>query len=170
MNRFAGDRRRVPAVLTSIVVCFAIGAGLAGCGRDRVPTHTMVWRTFVQTRYGQGGGPVPDDVISEIIADVNRSFGGSTTHKVTGYWLNPQTNRVEADDELEIEVACPRQRLRDAQCMALRIGRQLRQEAVYFEVRAAEVQLLTTSHAAKSDCPNRAPDADAPGARMTTNP
>ena len=52
-----------------------------------------------------------------------------------GQWLDPSDSRLYRDESRRIAVVCDNARLWEAQQAVVKIGRELRQRAMYFEVR-----------------------------------
>lgn len=71
----------------------------------------------------------------QIIADLFTTFGGVTIDgPIAGHWIDDRDGRHYQDDSLRVTVVCDNDRLREAEDAVLAIGRQLGQEAMYFEV------------------------------------
>jgi len=87
---------------------------------------------------------VPSVEMQAIVAELFQRFGGATVSgPVQGHWMDPATGQAYSDDSLRIEIATERERLAEVQTTIVEIGKRLRQEAMYLEVRYYDgVQIL----------------------------
>ncbi len=80
------------------------------------------------------GTPVRDTVLEQLIDSFHNRFGGLTREgDVTGYWTDMDGTKF-VDKSIKISVECDRSRLQEAINAVLRVGRKLKQRAMYFEV------------------------------------
>jgi hypothetical protein len=94
--------------------------------------------------YFNDGSEVPNDTLQAMIDELAREFGGCSDEGITrGQWIDPADATLFRDECRRITVFCDRTMLDDARAAVVRIGRQLRQWAMYFEVRDYDgVQIL----------------------------
>jgi len=94
------------------------------------------------------GGEVPQEQLSRIIDDLAMQFGGCSDEGVTkGQWLDPKDSQLYRDESRRVSVGCDNRLLWDAQQAVIRIGKELGQRAMYFEVRDYDgVQVLEVPH------------------------
>lgn len=94
----------------------------------------MKWITLIPVRRNDGT-PVTKAEQRQIIWDLFQSFGGATVDgPVSGHWIDDKDGRHYQDDCVRVTIVCDNDRIRDAEDAVLAIGRQLGQEAMYFEV------------------------------------
>src|SRR5438552_2773217 len=101
----------------------------------------MKFTTLIPTTWNDGT-PVKASVLNRAIDAFWRPFGGMTNEGfVTGRWLDEGTEFVDVCVKVSIE--CDRTRLGEAITAVRRIGRKLRQRAMYIEVAGYDgVQIL----------------------------
>lgn len=105
--------------------------------------NMMQFVTYLPIRYNDGV-QVPNAEMQAIVADLFQRFGGATVSgPVQGHWLDTTTGQAFSDESLRVEIATERERLAEVQIVVLEIGKRLRQEAMYLEVRYYDgVQIL----------------------------
>jgi hypothetical protein len=103
----------------------------------------MQFITYLPTHYNDGT-QVPESEIQDIIRELFDAFGGATiSGTVEGYWKDTATGQAFTDESWRVEIATERERLAEVQTIVLEIGKRLRQEAMYLEVRYYDgVQIL----------------------------
>jgi hypothetical protein len=95
----------------------------------------MKFTTLIPLRFNDGR-EVPFEQINRIIDELAAQFNGCSDEGITkGQWLDPKESRVYRDESRRITVVCPNAQLREAQQAVIRIGQELGQRAMYFEVR-----------------------------------
>jgi len=89
------------------------------------------------------GSPVSSKELSGFLDRFYRRFGGYTVGTpVRGCWSDADGQRFD-DEALPVTVECDNSRLEEARKLVLRIGRQLGQKAMWFEVQYFDgVQIL----------------------------
>jgi hypothetical protein len=89
------------------------------------------------------GTPVRHSLLMQMIDSLWRPFGGMTDEGlVMGHWIAEDGTEF-TDQCIKISIECMRGRLEEAKRRVIRIGRRLRQRAMYFEVSGYDgVQLL----------------------------
>lgn len=130
--------------VATLVVLLALT--VVGCSEPLRDGDRIVWRTFLPLEYGDAPGTaVPAEVHEALLRQIVTQFGGCTTRPgVIGYWRDPDTGELVVDRQIEVEVVCAARQRNVAEQLTLEIGRTLRQKAVYFEVRTADVQIIET--------------------------
>jgi hypothetical protein len=93
------------------------------------------------------GTPVSEQEIEEILLDLTAQFRGVTLEGATiGHWTDPADGKHYRDEGLKLSVVCANELLAAAEAAVMKIGRQLGQKAIYFEVRDFDgVRFLTIS-------------------------
>ena len=93
------------------------------------------------------GQPLGDAMIDSIIKGLAKQFSGCTTvgmvegHSVDG-------GKLQRDKSLRVEIVCENSRLWEVQQAIIKIGRELSQRSMYFEVRDYDgVQFLAVEAA-----------------------
>lgn len=101
----------------------------------------MKFTTLVPLKRNDGS-PVGTKEINRILRRLQTRFGGLTVEgQVAGRWM--EAGQVYQDESLKISVACDNSRLEEARGEVLRIGRELGQLAMFFEVQYYDgVQIL----------------------------
>jgi hypothetical protein len=95
----------------------------------------MKFTTLIPLRFNDGR-EVPLEQISRIIDQLAAQFNGCSDEGITkGQWLDPKNSRVYRDESRRITVVCENSQLREAEQAVIRIGQELGQRAMYFEVR-----------------------------------
>lgn len=95
----------------------------------------MKFTTLIPLRFNDGR-EVPIEQMDRIIDDLVKQFKGCSDEGVTkGQWLDPDDERLYRDECRRITVVCANSRLPEAQRAVIRIGQELDQLAMYFEVR-----------------------------------
>jgi hypothetical protein len=93
----------------------------------------MKFTTLIPTTHNDGT-PVKPSVLHRVVESLWRPFSGMTQEgPVSGRWIDDD-GREFADVCLKISIECDRGRLPEAVRAVKRIGRRLRQRAMYFEV------------------------------------
>ena len=103
----------------------------------------MKFTTLIPLQFNDGK-EVPPKQITQIIDELAFQFRGCSDEGVTkGQWLDPQDSRLYRDESQRISVVCSNDRLEEAKLAVIKIGMELGQRAMYFEVRDYDgVQLL----------------------------
>lgn len=103
----------------------------------------MKFTTLIPLRFNDGT-EVPPNQMTRIIDELAFQFRGCSDEGLTkGQWLDPQDSRLYRDESQRISVVCSNDRLWEAQQAVIKIGMELGQLAMYFEVRDYDgVQLL----------------------------
>lgn len=93
----------------------------------------MKFTTLIPKAYNDGT-PVPDRLLRRVIAQLREQFGASTVEsEVHGYWSDDD-GILYHDSSSMVSVGCDNSRLNDAIRAVRRIGRLIKQKAMYFEV------------------------------------
>lgn len=102
----------------------------------------MKFATLIPTTWNDGT-PVKPSVLNQLMDDLWRPFGGMTDEgKVTGHWIDNDGTEF-TDVCMRVSIECDRTRLGEAMRAVKRLGRKLKQRAMYFEVSGYDgVQLL----------------------------
>lgn len=103
----------------------------------------MKFTTLIPLRFNDGT-EVPATQLTRITDGLAFQFRGCSDEGVTkGQWLDPQHSRLYRDESQRISVVCSNDRLDEAKQAVIKIGIELGQKAMYFEVRDYDgVQLL----------------------------
>jgi hypothetical protein len=98
--------------------------------------------TLIPTRRNDGTAVKPS-ALARLIDNLWRPFGGMTNEGlVTGHWIDEDGTDF-TDVCVKVSIECDRGRLDEALKAVRRIGRKLRQRAMYFEVSGYDgVQIL----------------------------
>ena len=95
----------------------------------------MKFTTLIPLRFNDGR-EVPAEQMDRIIDDLARQFKGCSDEGVTkGQWLDPKEARLYRDKSNRVTVVCDNAQLWKAQEAVVKIGQELGQRAMYFEVR-----------------------------------
>ena len=95
----------------------------------------MKFTTLIPMRFNDGR-EVPLAQINRIIDALAAQFNGCSDEGVTkGQWLDPKDSRLYRDESRRITVVCNNAQLREAERAVIKIGQELGQSAMYFEVR-----------------------------------
>ena len=103
----------------------------------------MKFTTLLPMHFNDGS-EVPPDLISSILDRLALQFGGCSDEGITkGQWLDPKDQTLYRDESRRVAVSCDNRLLWEAQQAVIKIGKELGQRAVYFEVRDYDgVQIL----------------------------
>jgi hypothetical protein len=94
----------------------------------------MTFTTLLPKRRNDGSA-VSRTERNGILASLRSQFGGvSAEGEIEGQWVDDD-GTVHRDRSLKVTVACDRERLHEAEEAVKKIGRQLGQKAMYFEIR-----------------------------------
>jgi hypothetical protein len=95
----------------------------------------MKLTTLIPLRFNDGR-EVSAEQIRRIIDQLAVQFNGCSDEGITkGQWLDPKDSRLYRDESRRITVVCDNSRLREAEQAVIRIGHELGQRTMYFEVR-----------------------------------
>jgi hypothetical protein len=95
----------------------------------------MKFTTLIPMRFNDGR-EVPLEQINRIIDELAARFDGCSDEGITkGQWLDPKDSRLYRDESRRITVVCDNAQLREAERAVIKIGQELGQRAMYFEVR-----------------------------------
>jgi hypothetical protein len=102
----------------------------------------MKFTTLIPTAQDDGTVVKPS-ALNRLLDSLWRPFGGMTNEGfVTGHWTDADGTEF-TDVCLKVSIDCDRNRLQDALVAVRRVGRRLRQRAMYFEVAGYDgVQIL----------------------------
>lgn len=108
----------------------------------------MKFTTFIPTTRNDGAAFKPS-VLHRVVECLWRPFNGITKEGlVTGHWIDEDGTEF-VDVCLKVSIECERDRLFEAIKAVRRVGRQLNQKAMYFEVDGYDgVQILRISASA----------------------
>ena len=103
----------------------------------------MKFTTLLPLRFNDGR-EVPAEQMNRILDDLVLQFGGCSDEGLTkGQWLDPRDRTLYRDESRRISISCDNRLLREAQQAVIKIGKELGQRAMYFEVRDYDgVQIL----------------------------
>jgi hypothetical protein len=103
----------------------------------------MKFTTLIPLRLNDGR-EVPQDQMNRIIDGLVLQFSGCSDEGVTkGQWLDPKDSQLYRDESRRITVVCDNRLLAEAMQAVVKIGKDLGQRVMYFEVRDYDgVQLL----------------------------
>ena len=95
----------------------------------------MKFTTLLPIRFNDGR-EVPHEQMTRIIDELAFQFSGSSDEGVTkGQWLDPKGSGLYRDESRRITVVSENRLLWEAQQTVIKIGKDLGQRAMYFEVR-----------------------------------
>jgi hypothetical protein len=95
----------------------------------------MKFTTLLPLRFNDGR-EVSQEQMDRIIDELSFQFRGCSDEGVTkGQWLDPKDSQLYRDESRRISVVCENRLLFDAQQAVIKIGKELGQRAMYFEVR-----------------------------------
>jgi|ERR1043165_3814406 hypothetical protein len=95
----------------------------------------MKFTTLIPMRYNDGR-EVSAEQLDRIIDELAQRFQGCSDEGITkGQWLDPKGAGLFRDESRRVSVVCDNTRLVEAQMAVVKIGKQLGQIAMYFEVR-----------------------------------
>jgi hypothetical protein len=108
---------------------------------------SMKFTTLIPTRFNDGKR-VPARTLRRFMEDLTKEFGGCSEEGLTkGQWIDPADATRYRDETIRVSVVCDRIQLSEARQAVIRIGSELRQRAMYFEVRDYDgVQILEIPH------------------------
>jgi hypothetical protein len=103
----------------------------------------MKFTTLLPMRFNDGT-EVPPERINQILDNLALQFGGCSDEGITkGQWIDPKDQTLYRDESRRVVVSCDNRLLWEAQQAVIRIGKELGQRAMYFEVRDYDgVQIL----------------------------
>jgi len=119
------------------------------CGSLIPPRErSMKFTTLIPLRFNDGQ-PVPVEQMGRIIDELVVQFNGCSDEGITkGQWVDPKDLQLYRDESRRIFVVCDNRLLWEAQQAVIRIGKELGQLVMYFEVRDYDgVQLLEVPQA-----------------------
>jgi hypothetical protein len=95
----------------------------------------MKFTTLIPLRFNDGQ-QVPPDQINRIIDELVLLFKGCSDEGITkGQWLDPKDAQLYRDESRRVAIVCDNQLLWEAQQAVIKIGKELGQLVMYFEVR-----------------------------------
>ena len=99
--------------------------------------------TLIPMRFNDGR-EVPQEQMTRIIDELALQFSGCSDEGVTkGQWLDPKDSQLYRDESRRVSVVCSNDLLLEARQAVIRIGKEIGQRAMYFEVRDYDgVQIL----------------------------
>jgi hypothetical protein len=102
----------------------------------------MKFTTLIPTT-GNDGTPIKESILLQLIAGLWRPFRGMTNERlVSGHWIDDDGTEFR-DACVKISIECDRSRVQEAIKAVRRIGRRLKQRAMFFEVSGYDgVQIL----------------------------
>ena len=109
----------------------------------------MKFTTLIPIRFNDGSR-VPTRTLRRIINNLATQFGGCSEEGLTkGQWIDPGDAARYHDESIRVSVVCDRVMLNEAREAVIHIGTELRQRAMYFEVRDYDgVQILEIPYSA----------------------
>lgn len=105
----------------------------------------MIKITTLIPLYRNGEPPVraPKDEIEDILDEIYDHFGGYTVEgRTRGRWLDQETGLDYRDLCLKVSVAIEESRLAEAEMLVAKIGKQLGQIEMFFEIHPTTVKFL----------------------------
>jgi hypothetical protein len=95
----------------------------------------MKFTTLIPTRFNDRSR-VPARTLRRIIKSLATQFGGCSEEGITkGQWIDPADATRFHDETIRVSVVCDRVMLDEARETVIHIGMELRQRAMYFEIR-----------------------------------
>lgn len=95
----------------------------------------MKFTTIIPTCRNDGS-PVAPAEIDQILLDLAIGFGGWTNEgRTVGHWIDPKDGTHYQDEGLKVSVVCENDQLPMAEVAVQKIGKQLGQKTMYFEIR-----------------------------------
>lgn len=95
----------------------------------------MRFTTIIPIRRNSGS-KVSQAELQGIYDRLTARFGGMTQEgRTRGQWIDPKDGRLYRDEGWKVSVVCDNEQLADAESVVRKIGKQLGQKAMYFEVR-----------------------------------
>jgi hypothetical protein len=109
---------------------------------------SIKFTTLIPTKFNDGRR-IPARTLQRFMAELTERFGGCSEEGLTkGRWIDLADATEYRDESIRVSVVCDRIQLDDAKESVIRIGSELRQRAMYFEVRDHDgVQILEIPHA-----------------------
>jgi hypothetical protein len=103
----------------------------------------MKFTTLIPVRFNDGRR-VPRRRLATFMRQFAEQFGGCSEEGITkGQWVDPEDAVHFHDESIRVSVVCDRVMLDEARAAVVRIGQELKQRAMYFEVRDYDgVQIL----------------------------
>ena len=103
----------------------------------------MKFTTLIPMRFNDGR-EVAQEQMNRIIDELAVQFSGCSDEGVTkGQWLDPKDSQLYRDESRRVTVVCDNHLLWEARQAVVKIGKELGQRVMYFEVRDYDgVQLL----------------------------
>jgi len=101
----------------------------------------MQFRTLIPTTLNDGT-PVSTEYVKNLATKLALQFGGCTTEgTMQGVWID--NGQIYHDEVVCLSVVCEKDQLEEAHQAVMQVGRELRQLAMFFEVRYYDgVQIL----------------------------
>lgn len=95
----------------------------------------MKFTTLIPMRFNDGQ-EVPADQLDRLIDGLAQQFKGCSDEGITkGQWLDVRVDRLYRDESRRVTVVCENAQLWEARDAVIKIGQELGQRAMYFEVR-----------------------------------
>ena len=95
----------------------------------------MKFTTLIPLRFNDGR-EVPPEEMDRIIDGLAEQFDGCSDEGLTkGQWLDPKAARLYRDESRRVSVVCENEKLWEAHQAVIKIGQELGQRVMYFEVR-----------------------------------
>lgn len=95
----------------------------------------MKFTTLIPLRFNDGR-EVPAALMNDFIDELTFEFSGCSDEGETkGQWIDPSDSRLYRDKSRRVTVLCDNSMLWKAEQAVIKIGQQLGQRAMYFEVR-----------------------------------
>ncbi|HWL10362.1 MAG TPA: hypothetical protein VNQ76_18300 [Planctomicrobium sp.] len=95
----------------------------------------MQFRTLIPTTFNDGT-PIAADYVSNKAREFAILFGGSTVEgTMQGTWIDTTDGQIYLDEVVAISVVCENDQIEEARQAVIQIGRDLKQKAMFFEVR-----------------------------------
>jgi hypothetical protein len=95
----------------------------------------MKFTTLIPLRFNDGTEVSPKQM-TRTIDELAFQFRGCSDEGVTkGQWLDPQDSRLYRDESQRTSVVCSNDRLQETQQAVIKIGIELGQRAMYFDLR-----------------------------------
>ena len=103
----------------------------------------MKFTTLIPLQFNDGTH-VPEERLDQFVNELAIQFGGCSDEGITkGQWIDPQDSLLYRDESRRISVVCDNSLLWESQQAVIKIGRELGQRVMYFEVRDYDgVQIL----------------------------
>jgi hypothetical protein len=140
-RHFAVHVSKGGALVVGKHLCYYLNRGEEkGCPPGRL--YAMKFTTLIPTTWNDGT-PIKSAVLERVLDALWRPFRAMTKEGyVTGHWIDEDGTEF-TDTCLKVFIECDRSRLVEAIKAVKRVGRRLRQRAMYFEVDGYDgVQIL----------------------------